>query len=546
MGRLMAVTSSHIAINLQAVTSLFSALRSDVDAGLVPDSMRACGAVGDRARFGDRSPGGHVKTGAVATTLTTAAYATNVGVHLKNARNLIAAVERILANYRSSDEVASTMATSAMMESNEFPDESTSATATALPAGFVGPIASPRLPPQPTYQVDDMRWLAFDVPRLWSVLKDEGAPQAWEQVMAYRKLGEVLEGHYRRLLAMRPNLAEAWPTGGSTSAQEFHTLFDDHAKAVWADAVCAQTTATGLEGVIKALTEARDQIKPMYESWQNVTTDYYPEWWDAAAAKLNDRAREVMTKMEAAVADHRTNIILPVAVAPLGVVDDKIFISQPAPTTANASGELGTKPLIANSLGKANNVGGPSSSYVMPAPIGWSTSNSIPPIPGVHPIGSPVLSGGTFPVGISPTTPPSVLPVSPGVLAEAPNGGLWVLPGPGVGSSGRLLAKSNPRAVSAGNLAPTPIRGAAGIAPANSLVGVPLGGSPGGGSATPGDRRGRMATEQWEVAKGVPSVIGEREDSDEPDAMQSDEEGAQVEFDQWFARLAMPWSEAER
>jgi len=175
-----------------------------------------------------------------------------------------------------------------------------------------------------------------------------------------------------------------------------------------------------------------------------------------------------------------------------------------------------------------------------------SGRSSIPSVPGASPVDGPVLSGGISPVGVAPGTPPSTLPIPPGVLPSAPNGGAWVLPGPMTGSAGRLLPMARP---TTGGVSPVGSFGAAartgatGASGKSGVMGMPMGGYGGGAGSGMAANRQRMATEQWEVAHGVPPVIGEvlaaEEDEQEEEALNA----AQEEFEEWYRRIATPWEE---
>jgi len=103
----VSMTTQGIAIDLQAVTDLFSKLSADVDAGFAPDGERAVLGVGCGARFGTGFQGlqgtSEVQAGATAFAGAASRYTSNVLQHIANARGLMAKVEEVLGRYRSAD-----------------------------------------------------------------------------------------------------------------------------------------------------------------------------------------------------------------------------------------------------------------------------------------------------------------------------------------------------------------------------------------------------------------------------------------------------------
>ncbi|MEV0267580.1 hypothetical protein AB0H43_02280 [Hamadaea sp. NPDC050747] len=523
------MTMRGIAIDLQAVTDLFTKLSSDVDVGLVPDGERAALGVGCGARFGTGFAAldvqGHVKASNVAFSGAISRYVGNLHAHVANARALLASVEQVLKNYRSADGVAAALATATMSRSGEYSDEATAASATALADGVTSSLTPPPLPSATVLESSEIAWgKAFDVQRMKDILFRDNLGEAWSQVSALRLLGQALENHYRRILELRPKLASIWPAGASITAAEAQTKLDDHAKAVWQDALCAQTTAKTLDGIVSAITTARTKIAPIHDRWQTVTVDFVPNDWNPAAMALNKQGRQVMKELDATVADLRTQIYWP----------NEAWVDR--------SGPDGTR--VISGASESN----PSSAPERRASARRHAGGlrPVPPAPGVNPAEGPGLASGTTPIGVSPGTPPSTLPVPPGLISEAPFGGAWVLPSSSTSAYGRLLPIR-------GNTYTTPgmananvgsrVPGVSGTNP-SGMMGVPMSGY-GGGAAAPGAiSRQRMATEQWEVEEGVPPVIGETgpfflEEDEEVD----DEQRIREDFEDWYNRYMLPWNE---
>jgi hypothetical protein len=80
------------------------------------------------------------------------------------------------------------------------------------------------------------------------------------------------------------------------AADEFLRVIDEFRAELLSDAACSRQTAYALNDTVDALVKARDQIRELKTQWDNVTTDWVPEWWDHEAADLNDKARQIMVE----------------------------------------------------------------------------------------------------------------------------------------------------------------------------------------------------------------------------------------------------------
>ncbi|NUT19438.1 MAG: hypothetical protein HOV77_09640 [Hamadaea sp.] len=510
------------------MTDLFTKLSSDVDVGLVPDGERAALGVGCGARFGTGFAAldvqGHVKASNVAFTGAVSRYVGNLHVHVANARALLASVEQVLKNYRSVDGVAAALATSTMTRSGEYSDESTSSSVTALADGATSNLAPPPLPSATVLESTEIAWgRAFDVQRMKDILFRDDLNEAWNQVSALRLLGHALENHYRRILELRPKLAAIWPASASITAAEAQTKLDDHAKSVWQDALCAQTTAKTLDGIVSAIATARTKIAPIHDRWQTVTVDFVPNDWNPAAVALNKQGRQVMKELDSTVADLRTQIYWPAAA--------NHNIQDPG-TTRVISDETNSGTPTSPRSGKTH-----AATSALPS------SKPVPPLPGFSPSEGPALAGGTGSVGVTPITPPSTLPVPPGIVATTPYGGAWILPSPATSSTGRLLPFGGQPSGSVGGLGAQGRSLGSGATGSPGMMGYPMG-SPGAAGAGSGiASRQRMATEQWQVDEGVPPVIGEMGPFFVEEAEIEEEDHLRQDFEDWYNRYMLPWNE---
>lgn len=515
---------SGVRISLDKFGEIMASLRLDVDKALAPSATQAVSSLGVSAAFGTRSLSGELQAAVQATTDAIALFADNVNVHIGNADGLLEAAHKTLSNYHAADlESARFVATTAPAAQ----DESTTANSDeGLSAAFIGPLPPLQAPIQIPPAGFCTAWDAYDVPRIWSSVNGDAAGEAWQQLDSLRRLGSTLEVHYRRLIALRQPLADAWsPTPGG-AAEAFLATFDQHAAAIGQDAMCATTTAKALNEILTVISTTRGKIAKLSENWNSVTHDFWPEWWDGAAAETNDKARKVMMEADVAIADHRKSVLVPNGAAPL-VFKQGTEIGGGTTTSSTETRHQSTSDTS--------------------RPASPRATTPIPPLPGINPVDSsgPVLSGGLpVPVGVTPSTPPSVLPIPPGVSPLAPNGGLYVLPGPWA-RAGNILQMPVPPSVTRtatspfGGPRPTATTGGAG---GSTPMMTAAGGGPAGQSSRRGKRQ-RMGSEEWEVAEGVPPVIG-----DPPPPLPPDDEGQETptseledEFQRWFGRIAEPW-----
>ncbi|HCU52333.1 MAG TPA: hypothetical protein DGG94_21485 [Micromonosporaceae bacterium] len=351
------------------------------------------------------------------------------------------------------------------------------------------------------------------MPRLWDVVRPENDKLGWEQVTGFRHLADLLVDHYRRLRSQHDRLYSAWQ---SPAAEVVLSRVDGYAKALLSDAHCAATTATALDAIMATYANAQKEMEPLVKEWNNVTTDWKPEWWDHAAEKLNSEGQDLMRHTDDAVRDHRSKIIIP-------------------RVHARGGFDIGT------SISSEPLEGGEES--------GSTVRFAVPPVPGHHPLsssgGGAELSGMPSLVPAVPGQPVSMLPIPPG-SPHAPYGGAYILPGPGVGRGGYIVPMPHPSYGPGGGrgslYAPGASPWAGGIAGASGGTGfLPMAlGSPqsaGGGQGSAGQRR--SANTLWEMEKGVQPVIeGVCDDQFIPDLPSQKQE---EDFKEWFAELAYPW-----
>jgi hypothetical protein len=364
---------------------------------------------------------------------------------------------------------------------------------------FVGPLPYPALPEQPTFPTWSTQWKAYDVPRLWDIVRLENDQLGWDQINGFRQLSDLLVDQYRRLRTQWEHLGAAW---AGPAADVYLSRLDSFCVSLLADGHCASTTANALHGIMSTFASARTKIGALAEDWDHVTSDWVPEWWDQAASELNAEAAKVMLDADISVRDHRSRIIIP---------------DQTLTTIDHASGLS-----------------------AIPAALTDQVPSYIPPVPGYAPSiqsagHSEALLAGLPPIAPAvPGQPVSMLPIPPGSQL-LPYGGAYVLPGPGVGPGGYVIPM--PGHVFSGQdarFSAVPTQGAV----SGSVVPLPLTATPNVQGAS-GQLYRRRNTVVWHVDKGVPPVIEPVDDRtmipNQPTVQQEEA------FKEWFAELAYPW-----
>jgi len=336
---------------------------------------------------------------------------------------------------------------------------------------------------QPAVEVQPLDWGAYDVPRIWDAVRREDDFLAWEQVKGFENLAQLLTAQQGRLRRLRETLVTAWDPATHPASARYVALLDDLLRSLEQDAIAHTSTSRALHAILTTLKAAKERIGLLKRKWDEVTTDWIPQWWDNQAGDLNRRARHVIRQAEDAIADHRRRLLL---------------CPGYAYTSTASEPDQGYTSSVAHR---------PKRRIVPP-----------PPVPGYDPV--PQQAQPEVPqdaravlqrVPAVPGSPISLLPVPPG-NPYAPGGGAYVLPGPGIGPGGWIYPMPG-RAAQAG----------------------PAGVMPAAGQGNPREdgkarRAGHMV---WDVSQGVPPIIGEPA---EADAVQDDE------FLDWFAELSMPWT----
>ncbi|HZM77126.1 MAG TPA: hypothetical protein VFC19_15440 [Candidatus Limnocylindrales bacterium] len=518
-----------IAIDLPGAEAVLDKLREEVTGGLAPVVHQGRAGIGVRAQFGLGSPSPEVTAARAAYHDAATVCVANLFTHLSNAEHMIARLELALEGYRQADaQSAVSMPPQDVHDVDEDPTVSAGAFGSGMVSGFAVTFRPPPLPEPREYVTPYcLDWGAYNVPRDAVILQREGEDGVYQQVMAFRALSAGLGAHYRRLLMLRDELAMVWSPQVSEAAMQYQALLDQHIAAVVQDAAISSTNANLFYGIVDALADAKGKIDGYHQRWNEVTTDWTPEFWDHAAEELDGMARSQLIETDSTIRDWRSGILVGDSAKPFG--------PAAAPPDEPPGG------------GGNSTVSG----HAYP----------VSPVPGKNPVTGPVLASAPQPVPASPANPLSMLPIPPGASPLAPTGGAWVLPGPGTGPVGRLMPMPQPTGPSGpggpggssgpagGSVGP---RGPAGVRPPMAGPSGLMGGGPGsagsagvigggshgsgktgGGKVAPGAGR-----EKWEVRRGVNPVI----DGSEPVVPDRYVGGDDLNFDAWFARTATPWT----
>jgi hypothetical protein len=381
---------------------------------------------------------------------------------------------------------------------------------------FVGPVASRH--DTPSVAVIPIDWNAYDVPRMWDALRREADELAWLQQRGFENLAQLLLSQHDKLKGLRNDLADCWDPQTNQSAVNVFVFLDELIAAIAEDAVAHACTSRGLDGILATLTTAREQLGQIKHRWDNVTTDLVPEWWDHEADHLNAHARQIIATADQTTGDHRRQITVPY------LYQYPTFVAHLQPPTTTPDPHRQTRDT--RRIGETNHTA-PTADSVPQAPI--EPPPAVPgyqPAPGLGP-DLQALPGVPRLVPAVPGSPVSVLPVPPG-NPYAPGGGAYVLPGPGIGRGGWIYP-----------MPPTP--SAAAPATAGGFVPATTGGEPPRQAQRPGRGHGELV---WEVARGVPPVIGgDMPASDEQaDRKHQLDQLRQEAFVDWFADVATPWA----
>ncbi|NUT35702.1 MAG: hypothetical protein HOV79_21820 [Hamadaea sp.] len=147
-------------------------------------------------------------------------------------------------------------------------------------------------------------WDGYDVPGLWEATRAEGSAAGWAQVAAWQTLAGHQATAVAALRTTRDHLAAAWPPSEDPVAGDLLRQLDDLIADTESLAIAAAANTEVLHRVVSELVGAKSDLDEAQSTWEQVTTDWDPEWWDGMAARLNERARERMAHSDAVVALH--------------------------------------------------------------------------------------------------------------------------------------------------------------------------------------------------------------------------------------------------
>ncbi|MEV4350373.1 hypothetical protein AB0J83_38445 [Actinoplanes sp. NPDC049596] len=140
---------------------------------------------------------------------------------------------------------------------------------------------------------------------------DEDDTLARAQVGAWRQLAGSVRSERDALVAARTDLVAVWPPEENASAAAFVAQLDNLITQLETASADAETTASGLDGIVTALAGAKTQIRPLWEQYKDKSSDLVPNWFDRAENEIDEQARQFMINAERAVQDAATLLKVP-------------------------------------------------------------------------------------------------------------------------------------------------------------------------------------------------------------------------------------------
>lgn len=364
-------------------------------------------------------------------------------------------------------------------------------------------------------------WDNYNLPAIWAMLEPDNVCTGADKVLAWDSLATSVRDQRERLKSAGQKLADAWPPDKNESAKSFLLQIDKMLDSMQETLTCAENTHAGLRGVMAAISKAQAEVRELGVGRESVSNDLMPRFIDHAEDEYDAKAQKAMRDMEAAIADHSTQIS-----APSLFYLDARYVKDPGITniSGGGSGVGGSSTVRATPVPVPvphdpvlpDQVGGGSESEVTtgsridpslgigPGLSGVTLSQTTPPVPAA----TTTLS---LPTGAGPGGVPGGLPAGVGLV---PGGGLGPAPGLGFGVPGLPgRAPSTVRqAVSVRRGLPSgAVLGEGGLAGGRGVGAnqMPFAGQPGRGErrGEDGDSIGGQADEQWGTAKGVAPVI---------------------------------------
>ncbi|WP_117208198.1 hypothetical protein [Allorhizocola rhizosphaerae] len=233
-------------------------------------------------------------------------------------------------------------------------------------------------------------WDAYDVPRIWSMVRLEVHPSDEEHARRFAWTADLLAARHERCRQLRQRLVSHVDVTASVGLTMMLAEFDRLDRELERSANAFASTARALDRLMATLVGARDQIAKLAREWELVTT-CAQDTWDRRAWVLNKEARAIMAEADEAIQDDRSLITLPRLAG--SISPEHAY--RPAITLAQAT--------------------------VPPALQGYPAARTAMGVPALPADGSL-----------------SFLPILPGHRA-ALRGGAYRLPGPRVGATGEVI-----------------------------------------------------------------------------------------------------------
>jgi hypothetical protein len=354
-------------------------------------------------------------------------------------------------------------------------------------------------------------WAAYDVPTLWSMVKDQDTDSLWKQVTGWQNTADLTSLHVSNLKEYRDQLAGAWPPERSDASAAYLAELDKLITSVQQTHDVASKNYSAMTSIALAASDAKYKLKPIYDEYaankkklddynalveaDKADTTAMPTVSPGAPPIAPGRQDELTTKAQGVMSNIGSEISLAAATIkpptpyvppkPIGGKDD---LNGTSGGSSAGSGPVLIPPVVPPVAAAPHTTTATPTHFS--APTTGSTPSTTTTLPSTG-IGQGPVLGGVTP---TPTLPASTIltPSLPGPMAPPtitpgamPPGGLigpgnYALPATGISGPGVIggLPTSGTGALKTFG---TPATAGARAMPAGSVIG----GSPGSGLGQP-------------------------------------------------------------
>lgn len=275
-------------------------------------------------------------------------------------------------------------------------------------------------------------WGRMNVLAIWSLLDGDNLEHAANRPNDWGNLSAALQESKRRLDAAAQQLETVWPASSNPAAQALQDHISVLSGSMQETLAKAAGTKSGLNGVITALSTAKDTVGQLKQQRESKSHDLIPRQIDRAEDHLDTQAQQAMVQAEAAVSDHSAQLQAPLLYE-LTVGSENVDGQKLGGPTGDGSGRstLRAEPKDVTTSTRPSfdypvTGGGTSTGVGSTGHLGAGAAGhggSAPPAAGASGSTGPVLTGVTPPV----LPPAGSLPTT-GVAVTLPAGGSGSLP----------------------------------------------------------------------------------------------------------------------